>query len=126
MKYFIDHKYVDVNVKGAVNRTVLHNVVTNGEDDEQEVHSVIQYLIKNGIDINATDINGDTAYEVLESQNVWSDKLLQVIKPDDYDENLDEYEKKKKLKNVSSLSPKYNDSEHTQMQYPQHLNTKPI
>lgn len=59
LKYFLEEKGFDVNIKGNYGKTPLHVAASNYRI------AMAQYLIGNGADINAVDLGGKTVMHVI-------------------------------------------------------------
>ena len=59
VKYFLGKKVKNVNVKNNKGKTALHLACTTGNED------IINLLLKNGADINATDSQGNKPFDLI-------------------------------------------------------------
>eukprot|EP01084_Bolivina_argentea_P129564 228810_1 len=81
MKYFIDNNFVDINSKGAEDKTVLHHLHVNKKNSTSasEIAELAQYLLNKGVDTDIVDEKGKTAYAHLSETQAVNDEILQLI-----------------------------------------------
>lgn len=109
IQLFIETGKVDLNVTDVDRKTILHHLCENYQNSK--LIDIIGLLIKNKININAKDCNGETAFQYLiqkHPHNVVFNQLIQLFK-DNGCESAQVYQRNLRLDEDSDISdhPEY-------------------